>query len=239
MNRPLSDELLTYASHDIRAIASLFDHFLHIGWLLPSGMHALLEQSARYISIHEGRPPKDPADIFHSGPFLPLDTITEPTHEKRTCHGCSRSLSRRHFDVIKGNRPAFCRVCEAMKVKVKNDAKKSEEKTRKAGAQEARERASQATPPGESGFCEMNTRADQYPASERVSLRDASPSTTEPQAVPSVVATTAPEPQGSGEATALVRVRSNGSTDRSASVSFLRGRALKRATRSRTAAQGS
>jgi exonuclease 3'-5' domain-containing protein 1 len=126
---PIPPELLAYAAHDIRAIATIYEHFLSVGWLPKSSRAALLAQSARYLDIHERPPASD--NIFRRGPLLPLDILTEPALEKETCHGCVRQLSRGHFHVEPqdATRLAFCRVCEAAKLLAQKDEKRALGKT--------------------------------------------------------------------------------------------------------------
>jgi exonuclease 3'-5' domain-containing protein 1 len=133
MDRPLSTQLLNYAAHDIYAIAALYEHFRVVKYI-PKDCTSLLRWSNRYISVHLARGPPHRDDIYRKGPFLPLDIITSPSGPQVECKGCMRSLSASHFelDSRKERTIAFCRVCEAMKVKANNDAKKAEEAANKA-----------------------------------------------------------------------------------------------------------
>jgi hypothetical protein len=139
MDRPLPVQLLNYAAHDIYAIAALYEHFLAVKWI-PKDISSLLKRCTRYVSIHLARGVPHLDDIYRRGPFLPLDIIMDPAGPLVQCKGCIRSLNPIHFewDARKRRALAFCRVCEAMKVKVKNDAKKAEERAKKADAREER-----------------------------------------------------------------------------------------------------
>jgi exonuclease 3'-5' domain-containing protein 1 len=140
MERPLSSELLSYAANDIRGIAALHKFFDQAGWLSSATMRDILSQSARYLAIHDTRGPVDPTDIFRKGPFLPLDILSSPKGATQICEACLRRISSRHFDTVgkKGKRKSSCRVCEAMKLKIKFDKKKAEAKEKKVAEREAK-----------------------------------------------------------------------------------------------------
>jgi hypothetical protein len=131
MERPVAQDLLSYAAHDIRAIASLHDYFSVAGWM-PS-IPTLLQQSARYISIHDRHGPVDPADTFRKGPFLPLDVLTARDGEGLMCKDCNRQLSKKHFHKRymhgKYQRLDSCRVCEATKTQALVAARRAEAQT--------------------------------------------------------------------------------------------------------------
>lgn len=140
MNRPLPPNLLDYAANDIHAIRTLYEHFTSSGWIPPNPT-SLLQASARYIALHHE--PVDTDDPFiKGGPFLPLDILTVLGGRTCQCRDCHRQISIQHFTASppKYTRVTSCRVCEALKAKIRFDERKAKEKEAKAARREEKAR---------------------------------------------------------------------------------------------------
>ncbi|KIP10779.1 hypothetical protein PHLGIDRAFT_41854, partial [Phlebiopsis gigantea 11061_1 CR5-6] len=112
-NRPLPKKHLQYATMDAYLIYRVYAEFVYMGYINYIKEANLLEQSARYMTLHQ-RAPK-PVNTGH--PLLPLDIIFAPTTRKRLlCATCARSLSLQCFPKsvpgLDGDRNCF--VCRAV-----------------------------------------------------------------------------------------------------------------------------
>ncbi|KAJ3927502.1 MAG: ribonuclease H-like domain-containing protein [Lentinula lateritia] len=108
MSRPLPNEYLQYAAHDVEIIDALHSHFVQAGYIdqdLPA-------QSQRFVSIWSDAPPQ-PGNNYRSNPLLPLE-ILKPNASTTTipCTGCARNLSPSSFPHVRLAR--YCWVCLAV-----------------------------------------------------------------------------------------------------------------------------
>ncbi|TDL16867.1 hypothetical protein BD410DRAFT_730761 [Rickenella mellea] len=122
MYRPLPSTLISYASHDLQMIASLYNHFNNRGYL--SDLPTLLEQSKRFVSIHRdrGRPTRN--NIYRSSNLLPLGILHPIEGPTKLCDKCNRPLSSEHFPTVgkglQSGRRATCKVCQILTVRKAN-----------------------------------------------------------------------------------------------------------------------
>ncbi|KAJ4481040.1 ribonuclease H-like domain-containing protein [Lentinula aciculospora] len=110
MSRPLLNEYLQYAAHDVEIIDALHYHFIQLGYIDQD----LPDISQRYISIWSDALPI-PGDIYRSHPLLPLEILNLPTTPTTTiiCQGCARQLTLSSFPSSPGLAP-HCWVCLAV-----------------------------------------------------------------------------------------------------------------------------
>ena len=107
---------------DAYLISRIFAELVYNGYI---NEEQLLEQSARYMTLHQTAP--KPANTGH--PLLPLDVLVAPSSgEKLPCMTCSRSLSLQCFPKsargLSGDRNCF--VCRAVNLnKAERAAKKA------------------------------------------------------------------------------------------------------------------
>ena len=126
MERPLSQQLLCYAANDVHIISLLYHHFQKVGWLSTKAQPDLLEQSARYVTMHANKERLDGTNMFFCHSFLPFNILTECANSAKRCRGCTRVVSQIHFE---GRHSPNCRVCQAViwkkRVKGERDQKKA------------------------------------------------------------------------------------------------------------------
>ncbi|KAF9467847.1 ribonuclease H-like domain-containing protein [Collybia nuda] len=119
LDRPLSNDYLSYAAADIRLMGLLYDEFSVKGYTNYPG---LCGESVRYVELWKNDQPV-PGDLYKSHPLLPLEILySYPNSIRRGCSGCKRFLSQASF---RGN-GIRCLVCKVVKKKGlhKNQKKK-------------------------------------------------------------------------------------------------------------------
>ncbi|KAH7093935.1 ribonuclease H-like domain-containing protein [Auriculariales sp. MPI-PUGE-AT-0066] len=111
LQRPLPEELISYAVKDVVLLGYVREEFQRKGYL--DNQVLLQQQSMRYISLHDRARP-DPDDVFAGSHLLPLEIFHFPTGMRVECGGCHRMLAKRSFEAADWKARAkgvMCRVC--------------------------------------------------------------------------------------------------------------------------------
>jgi exonuclease 3'-5' domain-containing protein 1 len=144
MQRPLPPELLAYAAQDVVAIGTVYEHFKATSCVTAGNIESLLDQSARYMTLHGDCGRLSPDNRYSKSPFLPLDIITPVTKKHDKCRTCERELSRKHYETNKkGKRVLQCRLCVAIDLMHKEREKRSIKAAEKAALHAAENEATE------------------------------------------------------------------------------------------------
>ncbi|KAJ3972710.1 ribonuclease H-like domain-containing protein, partial [Lentinula raphanica] len=153
MDRPVPDEHLQYAAHDVEMIYTLYAHLTQQGYINPY-LRILLYQSKRYVSIWSDAPPVS-GDDYRSHPILPLEIIdafpeneygSRPTKGTIVCGGCARTLTTDSFPRLSRTAAArrYCFVCyvlpKYLETRIMRQEQREREKKEKKEKREKKER---------------------------------------------------------------------------------------------------
>lgn len=128
LRRPLPDQLLQYAAHDIELIALIYRHFDEQPWIHQGRKFETLKvQSAQYVSIYSSRELRARHEALQLSRFMTLGLVDkdEPTRRDAPTYDCKRCetlLPARCFVVVASTggpvaqekRWSFCRLCRAI-----------------------------------------------------------------------------------------------------------------------------
>ncbi|KAJ3755442.1 ribonuclease H-like domain-containing protein, partial [Lentinula raphanica] len=153
MDRPVPDEHLQYAAHDVEMIHTLYAHLTQQGYINPY-LRILLYQSKRYVSIWSDAPPVL-GDDYRSHPILPLEIIdafpeneygSRPAKGTIVCGGCARTLTTDSFPRLSRTAAArrYCFVCyvlpKYLETRIMRQEQREREKKEKKEKREKKER---------------------------------------------------------------------------------------------------
>lgn len=142
MERPLSEEYLSYAEGDIRIMARMYTHFQARRYIDKRQLATLEEQSQRYLSVHPGPVPDRRGNAFACSNLLPVEVIDPvPAGPKQTCDKCHRVLAAASFfypslRVSQPTRHSSRKTCHVLVERNNAKDKLAEEKKEKQRAQQ-------------------------------------------------------------------------------------------------------
>ncbi|KAI0364120.1 hypothetical protein BV20DRAFT_974841 [Pilatotrama ljubarskyi] len=123
MTRPLPQQLLTYAAHDLEMIAIVYAHFLRKAWF-RDGLSKLKSQSSQYVAMFRTREDHTYYAERDLKRFMPFGIIEDGRNAHRYfCSSCKRELTAdcftKNVKVAPGvrsklQRLSFCRLCNAI-----------------------------------------------------------------------------------------------------------------------------